>query len=259
MKIRYISLHIEHPLYSGFPDEAFNLKFNKNARFICNYLSKAVRKLNLETDGTYKMISVHPHAIQNSSKMYYVDYALSNAIYVSSKEMERYTQMINLTERYEFYLSLLERGYMQAVTFKKEVPVEALLSLHQQFRDGGYKNEWLFKKKQIRDFGIYIYLNCYFTSFDFRLELEAYSLKTKELVSKGVVMQTPPNEVCFDYKFKQITLEDNKLVILDFLGHPRYEMDLHKLSKGNFNVKYLDINDIKDIEPDQKKIQSITW
>ena len=72
-------------------------------------------------------------------------------------------------------------------------------------------------------------------------------------------MQTPPNEVCFDYKFKQITLEDNKLVILDFLGHPRYEMDLHKLSNGNFNVKYLDINDIKDIEPDQKEIQSITW
>lgn len=259
MKIRYISLCIEHPLYSGFPDEAFNLKFNKNARFICNYLSKTVRKLNMETDGTYKMISVHPHAIQNSSKMYYSDYVFSNAIYLSSKEMEQYTQMVNLTERYEFYLSLLERGYRQAATFKEEVSVDALLSLHQQFRDGGYKNEWLFKKKQIRDFGIYIYLNCYFTSFDFRLELEAYSLKTKELVTKGIVIRTPPNEVCYDYKFKQIALEDDKLVILDFLGHPRYEMDLHKLSDGIFNVKYLNDKDIKDIELDQQKIQSITW
>lgn len=259
MKIRYISLCIEHPLYSGFPDEAFNLKFNKNARFICNYLSKTVRKLNMETDGTYKMISVHPHAIQNSSKMYYSDYVFSNAIYLSSKEMEQYTQMVNLTERYEFYLSLLERGYIQAATFKEEVSVDALLSLHQQFRDGGYKNEWLFKKKQIRDFGIYIYLNCYFTSFDFRLELEAYSLKTKELVTKGIVIRTPPNEVCYDYKFKQIALEDDKLVILDFLGHPRYEMDLHKLSDGIFNVKYLNDKDIKDIELDQQKIQSITW
>lgn len=259
MKIRYISLCIEHPLYSGFSDEAFNLKFNKNARFICNYLSKAVRKLNMETDGTYKMISVHPHVIQNSSKMYYSDYALSNTIYVSSKEMEQYTQMVNLTERYEFYLSLLERGYIQAATFKEEVPVDTLLSLHQQFRDGEYKNEWLFKKKQIRDFGIYIYLNCYFTSFEFRLELEAYSLKTKELVTKGVVIRTPPNEVCYDHKFKQITLQDDKLVILDFLEHPRYEMDLHKLSDGIFNVKYLDDKDIKDVERDQQKIQSITW
>lgn len=129
MKIRYISLHIEHPLYSGFSDEKFNIKFNNNARFICNYLSKAVRKLNLETDGTYKMISVNPHANQSCSKTD-VEYVLSNNIYVSSKDMERYKQMENLTERYEFYLSLLERGYMQAATFKEGVPVESLLSLH---------------------------------------------------------------------------------------------------------------------------------
>jgi hypothetical protein len=258
MKIRYISLHIKYPFYSGFSDEDFNDEFNWNARFICNYLSKAVRKLNLETDGTYKMISVNPHANQSCSKTD-VEYVLSNNIYVSSKDMERYKQMENLTERYEFYLSLLERGYMQAATFKEGVPVESLLSLHQQFRDGGYKNEWLFKKKPIRDFGIYIYLKCYFTSFDFRLELEVYSLKTKELVTKGIVIQTPPDELCFDYKFKQITLEDDKLVILDSLGHPRYEMDLHKLANGNFNVKYLDDEDIKDVERDQQKIQSITW
>ena len=258
MKIRYISLHIKHPFYSGFSDEDFNDEFNWNARFICNYLSKAVRKLNLETDGTYKMISVNPHANQSCSKTD-VEYVLSNNIYVSSKDMERYKQMENLTERYEFYLSLLERGYMQAATFKEGVPVESLLSLHQQFRDGGYKNEWLFKKKPIREFGIYIYLKCYFTSFDFRLELEVYSLKTKELVTKGIVIRTPPSEFSYDYKFKQITLEDDKLVILDFLGHPRYEMDLHQLSNGNFNVKYLDDKDIKDIELDQQEIQSITW
>ena len=258
MKIRYISLHIEHPLYSGFSDEDFNIKFNNNARFICNYLSKAVRKLNLETDGTYKMISVNPHANQCYSKID-VEYVLSNNIYVSPKDMERYKQMENLTERYEFYLSLLERGYMQAATFKEGIPVESLLSLHQQFRDGGYKNEWLFKKKPVRDFGICIYLKCYFTSFDFRLELEVYGLKTKELVTKGIVIQTPPNEVCFDYKFKQISIENDKLLILDFLNHPRYEIGLRDLSNGIFNVRYLKEDDIKDIEGDLKKIQTITW
>ena len=259
MKIRYITLHFEHPLYSGFPDEGFNDKFNWNARFVSNYLSKAVRKLNLETDGTYKMISVNPNANRSYSKMCYVDYVLASDIYITSEEKERYKQMKSLTERYEFYLSLLERGYMQAATFKEGVPVESLLSLHQQFRDGGYKNEWLFKRKPVRDFGIYIYLKCYFTSFDFRLELEVYGLKTKEFVTKGVVIQTPPDEVCYDYKFKEIALKNDKLVILDFLGHPRYEMDLHELSVGNFNVKYLNDDDIRDIELDRQKIQSITW
>lgn len=258
MRIRYISLHIRYPLYSGFPNENFNCTFNKNARFISNYLSKAVRKLNLETDGTYKMISVNPNAKKSYSKMD-SEFVLCSEIHVSSEEMEQYKQMDILTDRYDFYLSLLERGYLLAAKFKEGVPVEALLSLHQKFRDDGYKNEWLFKKKLLRDFGIYIYLNCCFTTFDFRLELEAYDLKTKALVTKGIVLQTPPDEVCYDYKFKQITIEQDKLVILDFLSHPRFEVNLRDLSKGIFNVKYLNQKDVENTHKDYDEIQSITW
>lgn len=258
MRIRYITLHIRWPHESGFPDEDFNDTFNWNARFISNYLSKAVRKLNLETDGTYKMISVNPDAKKNYSKIV-SEFVLKNDILVSSEELEQYSQMTRLMDRYEFYLSLLERGYLQAAEFKEGVPVEALLSLHQQFRDGGYKNEWLFKKKPLRDLGIYIYLNCYFTTFDFRLELEAYDLKSKGLVTKGVILQTPPNELCYDYKFKQITIEQDKLIILDFLSHPRFEVNLRDLSNGKFNVKYLREKDIDEKIKDFDKIQSITW
>ena len=107
--------------------------------------------------------------------------------------------------------------------------------------------------------GIYIYLNCYFTTFDFRLELEAYDLKSKGLVTKGVILQTPPNELCYDYKFKQITIEQDKLIILDFLSHPRFEVNLRDLSNGKFNVKYLREKDIDEKIKDFDKIQSITW
>lgn len=258
MKIRYVTLHIEHPIHSGFPDEDFKNKFNLNARFISNYLSKAVRKLNLATDGTYKMICVNPNAKKSYSKIG-SEYVLKNEILVSSEEMERYSQITRLTDRYEFYLSLLERGYLQAAEFKEGVPVEVLLSLHQQFREGGYKNEWLFKKKPLRDWGIYIYLNCYFTTFDFRLELEAYDLKSKEFVTKGIVLQTPPDELCYDFKFKQISIMDDKLIILDFLAHPRYEVDLRDLSNGKFNVKYLEEKEIERKIKDLNEIQSITW
>ena len=258
MRVRYITLHIRWPHESGFPDEDFNDKFNWNARFISNYLSKAVRKLNIETDGTYNMISVNPDAKKNHCKIV-SEFVLKNDILVSNEEIERYCQMNNLTDRYEFYLSLLERGYLQAQGFKESVPMEALLSLHQQFREGGYKNEWLFKKKLLRNFGIYIYLNCYFTTFDFSLELEVYDLKTKALVTKGIILQTPPDEICYDYKFKQISIMHDKLIILDFLAHPRYEVDLRDLSDGKFNVKYLKEKDIDEKIKDFDKIQSITW
>ena len=53
-KLRYINLDA----YNAQDMFIDTYKFDFNARFICNYLSKEVRKLNIAGDGTYKMISV---------------------------------------------------------------------------------------------------------------------------------------------------------------------------------------------------------
>ena len=57
MNIRYIALHMDHD--SGYKDP-FRDNFNLESRFVSNYLSIQIRKLKIETDGTFNMISVIP-------------------------------------------------------------------------------------------------------------------------------------------------------------------------------------------------------
>lgn len=57
MILKYIALHMDFD--SGYKDP-FRDNFNLNSRFISNYLSVQVRKLKLETDGTFNMLSVIP-------------------------------------------------------------------------------------------------------------------------------------------------------------------------------------------------------
>lgn len=234
-KLRYINLDV----YNA-PDLIIDTyKFDFNARFICNYLSKEVRKLDIAGDGTYKMISVRIQNTPSDCRLTYgTDYpdVLSVSLYVSEQEQQRYNNTTNLEDRFEFYLKLLEEGYVFASGFRY-VPIEPLLKLHDKFRENNYKNEWLWKKKLIRDFGIYLYFKCYLTTFDFRLELEVYDTKQTFLLTKGIVLQTGPDEIFYDKRFRKIEIVDGKLIIKDFLDKDKFVFDLYLLSKRVFNVE----------------------
>lgn len=149
----------------------------------------------------------------------------------------RYVTLSDGVERYEQYLSLLEEGYRASGCLNEE-PIGQLLQLHQPFRENGYRNEWLFKKKPVREFGIYLYFKCYFTSFEFRLELEVYDLKQTRLITKGVVMRIGPDEIFYDKDFRSISIDKGELTVLNFLSHPSFSFDLSRLAAGEFHVRY---------------------
>lgn len=253
MKLRYIRL-IAEDLNNDIDSKDFLPYFDFNCCFVSNYLSKAIRKLHIETEDSYKMILVDLSFKRSSCKVSRITNVLYIHLPVLREEMEHYKRMKNLEERYEFYLSLLERGYKFASTVKK-IPMESLLMLHQQFRENCYKNEWLFKKKQVRDLGLYLFLKCYFTTFDFHLELEAYDLKQKELFCKGVILRTYPDEIGFRKIFEQIVIEDKQLIILDFLSHPSFKIDLIKIRNGEFNVNQIEWK----IEHDDNYFKRFIW
>ena len=233
-------------------------KFGFNVRFICNYLSKEVRKLNVAGDGTYKMISVR---LRNASPDCLLTYGTDNPdvlsvfLSISEDEQKQYNQTTSTEERSEFYLELLEKAYVFAASFK-EIPLDFLLELHDKFRENNYKNEWVWKKKYISDYGIYIFFKCYFTTFDFRLEVEVYNTKQTVLLTKGVVLRTGPDEIFYDKEFRRIEIADGKLIIKDFLDKDNFEFDLYQLSIGEFNVKVLSYKTSVD---HIKLIERITW
>lgn len=132
--------------------------------------------------------------------------------------------------RYEYYLTLLENGYRICTKFK-EVPVDLLLQLHDDFRKGNYKNEWQFKKKKFTEHNIGVELRCLFRAIDFQLVIEIVDLKKGELLVKDVIMRTGPDEIFFQKEFKDIGLVGNSLVIYYFFDHPRIKIDIKSARK----------------------------
>ena len=237
----------------------FEDRFRSNSRFICNYLSKEVRKLKLNTF-PYKMLNYYPSPSESSIRIWDSD-VINCKLFLSPEEIDKLNKMKRLEDRYEYYFSFLERGY-RFVSESIPLPVDSILGLHDQFRKGGYRNEWLFKKKMIREYGLYVFLKCYFTTFDFHLELEAYDLKQTRLIAKDIIFQSFPDEICFSKDFRSIQVEGSKLQILNFLGKAEMAVDLEALTQGRVVVDYIDddfLNWEECKESTRKAIERITW
>ena len=141
-------------------------------------------------------------------------------------DKQRYEQ-IKGTADCEYYLEMFDEGFRKAAAFK-EIPLETLLNLIEQFRKNGCKNEWLHKKKRFKELDIEVALNCYFTTLDFKLVATINRISTKEKLCSGVVLETDPDEVCFDHMFKDVLVDKENIVITDFLDNPRILIDLNR-------------------------------
>lgn len=259
MKLRYIATQY---IWNKNKDDytAFAEIIDWNARFICNWLSKAVRKLQIETESV-NMLCFRQSPDQAWSEIQKSSHSLISYIPLSMDDQMRLRAMPCLIDRYEFYLSFLEKGYVEASKIIP-LPLDILLGLHDRFRQGGYRNEWLFKKMIIQEYGLFVLLNCYFTTFDFHLELEAYDLKKTRLIAKDVIFSTPPDEICFDKDFRSIRIRESKLEILNFIGDVEMAINLIALVNGKVSVEYVDGTYLKweeRKERDKQLIQRLTW
>jgi hypothetical protein len=233
MNLRYIALHMDFD--SGYKDP-FRDNFNLNSRFISNYLSTQIRKLKVETDETFNMISVAP-SIEIAHVFRIVgEKALQARI---SFNKEAYEQMSEI-EKYKYYLQLLEEGYKIFAKHKK-IPLEQLLKLHQDFKNNGYRNEWLHKKKKFKEQGIEVTLNCFFTSFDFHLVMSVSDIRSKMELISGTVIRTLPDEVCFAHFFKDVIIENDKLSITEFQDRPKFIFNLTDVFNKKFTFEVSDV------------------
>ncbi len=258
MYLRYIYLNISYEYYSGI-NEDFSQKFGYNTCFIGYYLSKAVRKEKIET-GIYNMIYVLLSAKikEPTVKLSECFKTIEVTIPFDEAEQSRYIAM-GIEERYEFYLTMLEKGYLLANTVC-DVKPEILIGLHEKFRQGGYRNEWLFKKKRIKEYGINVVLDCVFTSFDFKLMLTVLDMK-KNPIAKGCIYQTYPDYTFFYKTIKHLVITDKKLIITDFLDDEMIECKLEDLAKGIINAKCIDEDTALYIYNDRtkEKFEKLKW
>lgn len=249
MNYRSIYLLRRYP-YSGFGEE-FDCRFRYNTWVLCDYLSRHVRKLHLQADGEYNLLSTSITRGENLVEMSPSCKYLNAVIHVSDEKIRSYLSMHDERDRFEFYFSLLERGYRYAAQ-SHDIPVDEFLKLHQQFRDGGYKNERLFKKKTIRDYGIKVLLEHVLTQYAYHLRLTVTDLKGN-YINSGYIYTTYPHYILFDKNVRQLLVTDKTLMITDFIDKPQFECQLSDLAAGIIRSVCLDENTRKYIPNDDNK------
>ena len=236
MKLRYIQLKAK---FGDFDDEFF-YRFIDNTRFISDYLSRKIRTINYETEMNYNMVNVEISRIEDQCKIVESEKALTVNIHFSNDELEHYSIMYNEKTRFNYYLHLLEKGYHTAIQNGYLLPKSYLFQIHTEFRNNKYLNERLFKKALIRKAGVKIGLFHVLSSYSYRLVLRLYSL-TGTLISEGCIYETFPDSILYGRTVRHVTINDDKLIITDFLKRPQFICDIKDLSKGI--IKSICVND----------------
>lgn len=235
MKLHYVSIGLSDDYCI---DKEYRKTFEYHTRFISNYLSRKIRKYKYETDGTYNMIyiclgCVRQPCIDNNSLVIHLPF-----------DKEKYETARQL-EDFEYYLTFFEEGFKEA-TELKNIPKQILFQMLDDFRTDRYKNEWVYKKKKIHELDLSITMTCQFTTNSFSLIVNFESISSKKKLCSSVAMRTMPDELHFDYLFRDIVLREDKLCIIDFVGDYYVYYRIDDIIKGDDHVNYRTKENIDD-------------
>lgn len=256
MNIRYIELGITDCPYVDFD---YIDRFMFNVSFVSSYLSSQVRKLKLESNNNIKMIYAR---ISDINKCVMDDNNLNVYMNVDPQIIRQYNASDSVEERCEIYLSLLEQAYHYAGCYY-DIPIDDLLSLHDKFRQDGYKNIKLYKRLWYKPLDLSLQFVGDFGMFDFNLKLQVYERKTGKIIVDSSIFRSAPDELCFHKDLKRFYIQDSSVYINNFLDKAFLCIPIEPLMEGVVDIKYFDNNSFTSYE--QRKmsydntIRKITW
>jgi hypothetical protein len=196
-------------------------EFLFNSCYVSNYLSRHARAMRWNSEA-YKGVlikctskgDVLPHLSPQRNLIVPIEF-----------DHEKYDHLTGV-DLHELYLSLFCNGFEKAA-LHFQFPIFELLSIIKRFRTGGYKNEWVFKRKKFGDISLQCSLFCEINRKKFTLflcvENECGTLFQEK------ILETKPDELIFSHKFKDLGLQDNKIVVLDKFANSIFELPIYGL------------------------------
>jgi hypothetical protein len=208
MNLYYIHLGLDYDDYISTNND-LRYEFQQRTDFISDYFSKGIRKHKFKTDGTFNMISISP----TEFKVKPTSLVPSEVLDVNLPFDKSRYEKIRGTEDCSYYLELLELGFKKASSFKA-IPLETLLNLIKEFKEGNYKNEWLHKKKRFKEEDLEVILICEFNTNYFQLKAIINQLSTKKELVQGLIIRTDVGVSIHQGIYKDIII-DKEIVITD--------------------------------------------
>lgn len=238
MNLYYINLGLDYETYVSKNNE-LRYEVQQKTNYINDYFSKAIRKNRFKTDGTFNMIHVSLTEYDIKPPAIVPENVLKVYLPFSRKEYNH----CKVSDECSYYLELLEQGFKKASEFK-QVPLEVLLNLINEFRQGGCRNEWIHKKKRFKEQDLEVILECEFTTDHFQVILIANQLSTKKELVKGVIIRTEVGVSIHEGMYKDILIE-NDIIITDRADSARIIININDVFKGKLTYT---INGSKEIQ-----------
>lgn len=108
------------------------------------------------------------------------------------------------------FCDLHELGFTK-IPARYNVPVDVLRNMVSSFRDGGFVNEWQFKKRHYRARNVKAELNCSLDTEHFRLSLIVWQNGIE--VFNDVILKTGNDPIFYHNEFKDLKLVDGYIII----------------------------------------------
>lgn len=224
-----VKLFIDNRIMSGIDDEMAR-EFNRTTLFIFNYIRVALEKAEVE-EGKFGLLVALPNLYKDEIEFWDRPKTLSVFLKMSCEEIERFWHLESLPQRCEYCLDLLQRAYRQAMAQGWDLPLETLLSIHQQFRENDYRNEQVLLEKCVKKHHLYIEITKVFTPEGIAVNLAAYDDKKKSLKASGQLLHFE-TERQFVIDLAKFRVAADNLLIVNQWNTPVYSLSLPDLSRG---------------------------
>lgn len=206
MKLRTIAILLYgHPRELAFP-------FNVQTRCLCNFIQRYARSLKIETSG-FNQIVIQDDLFDRAKTLSHLipEKTLAVPFRVDVARYQRATP----EDKQNYFIEILSLGLQHANEFQT-LPLQDLLLKAEEFKINGFHNHWVHQSKNIRSHGLVAELQCELTMEEFKLTLEV-----RRKIGPPVrlpILSTKPDELCFHYKFKDITVREDHLVVTNHIN-----------------------------------------
>ncbi len=206
-----------------FPNE-LRSSFGFMNRYICNFLDRYLHKIKFKSNG-FSRICIQGCTDPSNSSDTVAGGALISKV---SFDHEKFN-LLQSDDYHEFFISMLLDGLHKCAK-NHAIPLDEICSAITEFREGGYKNEWLHKSKLLRSFGATASLLC-------RLDINRFCLnlrieKGKAVIFDKDILETEPDEIIFAYRFKDLIIESDCLVVKNKFGSTEFAVTLRDIFDG---------------------------
>lgn len=231
-------------------DKIYCAHFSFRVFYIGFALSRLLRRLKFETDGTFNVILIEVEDIQFPVTDIFNECDMKALRVRIPFDFKRYDSE-NESERNQYCIDLFKRALITASALKP-IPLFELLNCLEQLEINKFQYNWDFKNISIKDCELKIKFTCQLNSKEYKLNAKVFRAYEKEPICGGTVIRTIPDSSFFGSILKNISVKDGSIRIYAICSTTEFfYIPIQNLCEGKFIVeksKPYNLNNQRSVE-----------